>query len=57
MTAFRRRLIKSPDLASREEVQQMKTWPWLAKPRKAKEKFPRRVTVRERDNNLGRREI
>lgn len=57
VTASKRRLIQSPRPASKEEKQQMKTWLWSARRRRLKGKFPSRVIVRERDSNIGRREI
>jgi hypothetical protein len=56
MTAFKRRLGRSPGPTSKEE-EKMKTYPLSTKPRKAKGNFlSRRVTVTERGNSLGRRE-
>jgi hypothetical protein len=55
MIAFSKRLAHMQ--ASREEVLQMRTWPWSVKPRKERPKFSRRLTFKEKVNSLGRREI
>jgi len=43
MTAFSNRLVHRR--ASREEVLQMRTWPWSVKPRKARPNFSRGSAV------------